>query len=153
VHIDEKWFHMCQDGEGYLLCSDEKPPERHVKHKGYIGKVMFLCAQARPWWWNSATNTYWDGKIGMWPIGKYTPCSEGTANTGRPKQATTEWENENIDHELYRDMMINFVFIEIMNKWPTGQCNKQPRLHEDPARWCRREQCHGRTASPITSWY
>jgi DNA-binding transcriptional regulator YdaS (Cro superfamily) len=50
VHIDEKWFHMCQDGEGYLLCSDEEPPERHVKHKGYIGKVMFLCAQARPRW-------------------------------------------------------------------------------------------------------
>jgi hypothetical protein len=36
VHIDEKWFHMCQYGESYLLCMDEELPERFVKHKGYI---------------------------------------------------------------------------------------------------------------------
>jgi hypothetical protein len=48
VHIDEKWFHLCQDGEGYLLVDGEEAPVRYTKHKNYIGKVMFLCAQARP---------------------------------------------------------------------------------------------------------
>jgi hypothetical protein len=113
VHIDEKWFHtMRQDGEGDLLCSDEEPPERHVKHKNFIGKVMFLCAQARPRW-DHHTNTQWDGKIGIWPIGNYTVAQRNSIN--RPA-GTIEWENQNVDHELYRDMMVDNVFTEIMNK-------------------------------------
>jgi hypothetical protein len=132
VHIDEKWFHMCQDGEGYLLCLDEEPPERHVKHKGYIGKVMFLCAQARPRW-NPHTNTQWDGKIGIWPIGNYTTAKRNSKH--RPA-GTTEWENHNVDHELYRDMMVDLVFTEIMNKWPVGQWNNPSfriRIQQDGA--------------------
>lgn len=117
VHIDEKWFHMCQDGEGYLLVADEEPPERHVKHKGYIGKVMFLCAQARPRW-DHHTNSQWDGKIGMWPIGNYTVAQRRSVH--RPA-GTIEWENVNICNELYRDMLLDHVIPEIMNKWPVGQ--------------------------------
>jgi hypothetical protein len=133
VHIDEKWFHMCQDGEGYLLVAgEEEPPERHVKHKGYIGKVMFLCAQARPRW-DPHTKTQWDGKIGLWPIGKYTVAQRNSKH--RPA-GTTEWDNENVDHEVYRDMMINLVFTEIMNKWPVGQWNNpnfRIRIQQDGA--------------------
>jgi hypothetical protein len=132
VHIDEKWFHMCQDGESYLLCMDEELPERYVKHKGYIGKVMFLCAQARPRWDHTA-NKQWDGKIGLWPIGKYTLAQRSSKH--RPA-GTVEWDNENVDHELYRDMMINFVFTEIMNKWPVGQWNNPAfkiRVQQDGA--------------------
>ena len=62
VHIDEKWFNMCQDGEGYILVDGEEPPKRTVKHKNYIGKVLFLCAQARPRW-DPHTNSQWDGKL------------------------------------------------------------------------------------------
>jgi len=58
VHVDEKWFYLCRDGENYILAGDEPPPERHVKHKNFIGKVMFLCAQARPRW-DPATNSMW----------------------------------------------------------------------------------------------
>jgi hypothetical protein len=119
VHLDEKWFHMCQDGEGYYLCADEEPPERYVKHKGYIGKVMFLCAQARPRW-DSHRNMQWDGKLGIWPIGNYTLAQRSSVN--RPA-GTTEWENVNMCNDLYRDMLLNFVFPEIMNKWPVGQWN------------------------------
>jgi hypothetical protein len=50
VHLDEKWFNLCQDGENYILVVGEEAPERHVKHKNFITKVMFLCAQARPRW-------------------------------------------------------------------------------------------------------
>jgi len=49
VHVDEKWFFLCHDGESYVLMGDEEePPERHVKHKSHTTKVMFLCARARP---------------------------------------------------------------------------------------------------------
>jgi hypothetical protein len=132
VHIDEKWFHMCQDGEAYLLVDGEEEPVRYTKHKGYIGKVMFLCAQARPCWDHGA-NKQWDGKIGIWPIGKYVLAQHSSVN--RPA-GTVEWENVNIDHEYYRDLMVNHVFTEIMNKWPSGQWNDPTfkiRIQQDGA--------------------
>jgi hypothetical protein len=132
VHIDEKWFNMCQDGETYILVEGEAPPERHVKHKNFIGKVMFLCAQARPRW-DHHTNTQWDGKIGIWPIGKYTLAQRSSVN--RPA-GTVEWENENIDHEVYRDLLVNHVLTEVMNKWPVGQWNNPSfkiRIQQDGA--------------------
>ena len=61
VHVDEKWFFLCQDGERYILVEDEEPPKRCTRHKGYITKVMFLCAQARP---RMVNGQIWDGKIG-----------------------------------------------------------------------------------------
>jgi hypothetical protein len=79
VHVDEKWFHLIRDGEKYILCDDEEPPKRHTKHKSYIGKVMFLCAQARPRW-DPTSNSMWDGKIGIWPIGKYTLAQRASIN-------------------------------------------------------------------------
>jgi hypothetical protein len=48
IHTDEKWFWICQDGEKYILVEGEEPPKRHVRHKNYMEKVMFFCAQARP---------------------------------------------------------------------------------------------------------
>jgi hypothetical protein len=132
VHIDEKWFNLCQDGEGYLLVEGEEPPVRHVKHKNYIGKVMFLCAQARPRWDHHAKKQ-WDGKIGIWPIGKYTVAQRNSVNRAA---GTVEWESENIDHELYRDLMVNHVFTEIMNKWPAAEWNNpnfKIRIQQDGA--------------------
>jgi hypothetical protein len=117
VHIDEKWFYLCKDGEKYILVDDEEPPERYVKHKNFIGKVMFLCAQARPRW-DPTTHSMWDGKLGIWPIGKYTVAQRRSVN--RPA-GTIEWENETIDNESYRDLLVNHVLVEIMNKWPVGQ--------------------------------
>ena len=55
VHIDEKWFFLCNEGERYILVSDEEAPKRFVKHKSHVTKVMFLVAQARPRYVN---NTY-----------------------------------------------------------------------------------------------
>jgi hypothetical protein len=49
---------------------------------------------------------------------------------------TTEWENVNIDHEYYRDLLVNHVFTEIMNKWPVGQWsdpNFKIRIQQDGA--------------------
>jgi hypothetical protein len=49
VYVDEKWFWLCKDGEKYLLVDgEEEAPVRRVRHKKYMNKVMFLCAQARP---------------------------------------------------------------------------------------------------------
>jgi len=117
VHLDEKWFYLCKDGEQYILTAGEDAPERHVKHKNFIEKVMFLCAQARPRM-DHTTRSMWDGKIGMWPIGKYKAAARSSVN--RPR-GTIEWVNETIDQESYKDLLVNNVLPAILEKWPHGQ--------------------------------
>jgi hypothetical protein len=119
VHVDEKWFYLSRDGEKYILVNGEVAPQRHTRHKNFIVKVMFLCAQARPRW-DPHTHSMWDGKIGIWPIGRYVAAQRTSKH--RPA-GTIEWENDNICNDFYRDLMINNVFTEIMNKWPVGDWN------------------------------
>jgi hypothetical protein len=63
--------------------------------KDKIGKVMFWCAPVRPPW-DPHANRHWDGKIGIWPTGRYTTAQRNSVN--RPA-GTIEWENETADHE------------------------------------------------------
>jgi len=113
VHIDEKWFFICRDNENYMLVSDEEePPKRHVKHKSHIAKVMFICALARP---RRIGNVWWDGKIGMWPIGKEKLAQRGSVN--RPA-GTVEWEAENVDQAKHKCLLLNDVIPAIIDKWP-----------------------------------
>ena len=94
IDVDEKWFYMTKDQEKYIVVDSDfsssteteeeevetDVPTRRTRHKNYIGKVMFLSAQARPRW-DAHRNAWWDGKIGMWPIGDYKPAQRAK---GRP---------------------------------------------------------------------
>ena len=43
VHIDEKWFFMSRETQGfYLFTWEEEEPYRCVQNKNFIGKVMFI---------------------------------------------------------------------------------------------------------------
>ena len=48
IHIDEKWFYLTKDGQHFIISADEEEPYRHVQHKSFLTKIMFLCAVARP---------------------------------------------------------------------------------------------------------
>ena len=48
IHIDEKWFYLTKDGQRFIIVADEEEPYRHVQHKLFLTKIMFLCAVARP---------------------------------------------------------------------------------------------------------
>jgi len=78
IHVAEKWFCACRDGESYVCCSCEDPPERKVGHKLHVTKAMFLRAQARPMQLSNAT--WWDGKIGIWPIGYHRNTIRDSVN-------------------------------------------------------------------------
>lgn len=65
VHVDEKWFYMCEVTGTFYLANGEPEPERQAKSKRYIPKVMFLTAVARPRY-NSDGECTFDGKIGLW---------------------------------------------------------------------------------------
>jgi len=120
VHIDEKWFYLCREKETYILISDrEEGPTRRTKHKSHITKIMFMCAQARPRW-VARENQYWDGKIGMWPIGSFEPAERASAN--RPR-GTMVWRNKKLDIGEYLKVMCENIIPAIREKWPTTQWN------------------------------
>ena len=69
-----------------------------------------------------ASRRLWDGKIGIWPIGRLVPAKRSSVN--RPA-GTLEWVNENVDQEVYRALLLNEVVPSIVAKWPRDE-------YEDP---------------------
>ena len=67
IHIDEKWFYRTKGTQNYYLAPDEEEPYRSTQSKGFIEKVMFLAAVARPRYDDHGVMTF-DGKIGIWPF-------------------------------------------------------------------------------------
>ena len=45
-----------------IIAAEEEEPYRHVQHKSFLTKIMFLCVVARPRY-NTRKNTWFDGKI------------------------------------------------------------------------------------------
>ena len=140
VDIDEKWFYQTEDGKRYILIGSEDEPDdqeaaphRRVRHKNHITKVMFLCAQARPRW-DAHRNQYWDGKIGLWPIGEWVEARRTSAN--RPA-GTLVWKDETITKAKYRQLLLQKVFPAIIEKWPATDWNRETciiRVQQDGAK-------------------
>ena len=130
IHIDEKWFYMTRDQQGYYLGIGEEEPKRNVQHKGHITKVMFLCAQARPRF-NTATNSWWDGKLGIWPIGHIAPAQRKSKHRAK---GTPVWHNLSITKVVYRKLLIEKVLPAIHTKWPRLNTMTSPiRIQQDGA--------------------
>ena len=131
IHLDEKWLFLTQEKERYLLVSDEKNPKRCVKHKSHITKVMFLCAVARPRF-NTSVNSWWDGKLGIWPIGDWELAQWGSKN--RPK-GTLVWKNKMVTKVVYRDLLINKLIPAILEKWPrSNRMSRTIYIQQDGAK-------------------
>ena len=64
IHVDKKWFYLMKDGQHFIIAADKAEPYRHVQHKSFLTKVMFLCVVARPRY-DMNKNAWFDGKIGI----------------------------------------------------------------------------------------
>jgi len=64
VYIDEKWFYRTRRNQKYYLANDEEKPQRAVRSKNFIEKVMFLAVVSRPRF-DSDGNCTFHGKIGI----------------------------------------------------------------------------------------
>ena len=100
VHIEEKWFPLTKENETYYLCPGEAKPARRSANKHHISKVMFFCAQARPRH-DPNTNQYWDGKIGIWPIGKYAPAAR---KSSKQPAGTMVWNDKTVTNAYSREL-------------------------------------------------
>ena len=79
IHINEKWFTLVTDGDGYYLSTAEQQNYRNVQHKKHITKVIFLLAIARPCIIPS-TGEMFDGKIGIWAFAEERPATRNSKN-------------------------------------------------------------------------
>ena len=102
IHIDEKWFYLTKDGQCFIITADEEEPYRHVQHKLFLTKIMFLCVVARPRY-DTNKNTWFDGKIGIWPIRKWEPAKRSSKK--RPKGMPV-WKNQCITRDVYCEYLI-----------------------------------------------
>ena len=82
---------------------------------------MFLCAVVRPHC-NTSLNSWWDGKLGIWPIGDREPAKRKSKN--QPKGMLV-WKNKIVMKEVYRDLLITKLIPAIMEKWPTRDRNSR----------------------------
>ena len=75
---------------------------------------MFLCAIVHPRS-NPCANSWWDGKLGIWPIGDWEPAKRGSKN--RPR-GTLVWKNKAVTKEVYHELVISKLLPAIVDKWP-----------------------------------
>ena len=75
---------------------------------------MVLCAVTRLCF-NLSANSWWDGKLGIWPIGDWEPVKQGSKN--RPKGMLV-WKNKTVTKDVYRELLINQLIPAILEKWP-----------------------------------
>jgi hypothetical protein len=129
VHLDEKWFYVSRDNEKFILTDDEPEPNRTVAHKSHIKKVMFLCALARPRF-NHTTNAWWDGKLGIWPVGSLEAAINNSVNRDR---GAPVWKNKNVTQEVYRNLLEDELIPALLTKWPPG-FDRKIRIQQDGAK-------------------
>ncbi|ETW03763.1 hypothetical protein H310_05130 [Aphanomyces invadans] len=91
----------------------------------FIPKIMFLAAVGRPRY-DTERGTYFDGKIGMWPIVEYRPAQRNSRH--RPA-GTIVATLVNIDATVYRNYVVAQVIPTIKAKFPTS--NKRIVLQHD----------------------
>ena len=128
IHVDEKWFYLTKDGQCFIIAADKAEPYRHVQHKSFLTKIMFLCAVARPRY-DTNKNAWFDGKIGIWPIGKWELAKQSSKKCTKGMPV---WKNQCIMQDVYWEYLIQKLLPAIKQRWPTN--NRRIWLQQDGAK-------------------
>ena len=89
---------------------------------------MFLYAVARPRY-DMNKNAWFDGKIGIWPIGKWEPAKQSSKKRAK---GTAVWKNQCITRDVYHEYLIQKFLPAVKEKWP--MYNRRIRLQQDGAK-------------------
>ena len=128
IHIGERWFYLTKDGQRFIIAADKEEPYRHVQHKSFLMKIMFLCAVAKPRY-NMNKNAWFDRKIGIWPIGKWEPAKRSSK---KHAEGTPVWKNQCITWDVYHEYLIQKFLLAVKERWPTH--NGRIWLQQDGAK-------------------
>ncbi len=127
VQIDEKWFYLTREKQNFYPTPEENLPDRYVKIKRFISKIMFLCAVARPRHDRHA-NSFFDGKIGIWPFARQVAAKQSSRN--RPA-STTELKPITVTKEVYREYLISKIYTAIRAKFPREEMSRVIVQHDN----------------------
>ena len=114
IHIDEKWFYLMKDGQRFIIAADKEEPYRHVQHKLFLMKIMFLYVVARPRY-DMNKNAWFDGEIGIWPIRKWEPAKQSLKKRAK---GTPVWKNQCITWDVYHEYLIQKFLLVVKERWP-----------------------------------
>ena len=90
---------------------------------------MFLCVVARPRY-DTNNNTWFDRKIGIWPIGKWELPKQSSKKRAK---GTPVWKNQCITQDVYCENLIQKFLPAMMKKrWPMS--NGRIQLQQDGAK-------------------
>ena len=99
-----------------LICHQGKKfPERAVKSKIFIQKVMFMTAVARPCW-DHISKKMFDGKIGLWPFVTYDHAKYNSKN--RLKGTIVTKPIASVNKDIVREMILRNLIPAIKRKMP-----------------------------------
>ena len=88
---------------------------------------MFLCVVARPRY-DTNKNAWFDGKIGIWPIGKWELAKQSSKKHANGTPVLT-WKNQCITQDVYQEYLIQKLLPAIKQKWPMN--NRRIQLQQD----------------------
>ena len=128
IHVNKKWFYLTKDGQCFIIVADEAEPYRHVQHKSFLTKIMFLCAVARARYYTNK-NAWFDGKIGIWPIRKWELVKRSSK---KHTKGMPEWKNQCITQEVYCEYLIQKLLPAEKERWPMN--NRRIQLQQDGAK-------------------
>ena len=128
IHIDKKWFYLMKNGQRFIIAVDEEEPYRHVQHKSFLMRIMFLCAVARPRY-DTNKNAWFDGKIGIWPIRKWEPAKQSSKKCAKGMPV---WKNQCITRDVYCEYLIQKFLPAVKERWPMR--NERIELQQDGAK-------------------
>ncbi|KAM3192852.1 hypothetical protein ACQJBY_069810 [Aegilops geniculata] len=131
IHIDEKWFYRTKGTQNYYLAPDEEEPYRNTQSKGFIEKVMFLAAVARPRYDDDGVMTF-DGKIGILPFTYQDFAKRRSPYRERGEEVTKVLPS--VTKGVSRDYMVNKLLPAIKALWPASERGRTIYIQQDNAK-------------------
>ena len=113
IYIDEKWFTLVTNGNGYYFFALEEQTLGNVHHKKHIIKVVFLSIIAQPRIVPS-TGEMFDGKISIWAFAKERPATRSSKNR---LKGTMGWHQLLANKKQVHYILIGKVLPAINMKW------------------------------------
>lgn len=111
---------MCEDTSTFYSAHGEQVPHRQARSKKHCGKLMLLCAVARPRYDSSGKCTFY-GKLGIWAFTKMVFAKRNPKNR---KAGTIELKPLSFTRDVCKRELTKLVAPSIHDRWPDENSKK-----------------------------
>ena len=104
---------MIRDRQHFLLADEEIPPQHCVCHKGHPTNIMFLYVLLCALTTICQQKTWWDGKLGIWPVGVWEAANN---DHGIVKCGALVRKNKSTMCDVSRELLKTKLIPSLMEK-------------------------------------